>query len=65
MAQVNRWRDATLRPPTLRPVVMARLVRATHDLRAAGQIAAPSRALGVSEIMGPPDKPGDDEQEIG
>jgi len=42
-------------------IVMARLVRATHDLRDSGRFAAASCRPFETEIMGPPDKPGDDE----
>jgi hypothetical protein len=44
-------------------LVMARLVRATHDHGVAGIGVAMPSATGASEIMGPPDEPGDDEQE--
>jgi hypothetical protein len=43
---------------------MARLVRATHDLRVEEAGAAAPCAPGFTEIMGPPDKPGDDELNI-
>src|SRR4051794_35014172 len=41
---------------------MARLVRATHDLRGRrGVSAAPPLPSGLAVIIGRPDKPGDDE----
>jgi hypothetical protein len=41
---------------------MARLVRATHDLRGGERNGAAARKPFTAEIMGPPDKPEDDEQ---
>jgi len=44
--------------------VMARLVRATHDLRARWLAAAPPKLFPAKSVfMGRPDKPGDDEQD--
>jgi hypothetical protein len=44
-------------------IVMARLVRATHDLGLAGPVAAaPQIFLPHQVFMGHPDKPGDDDQ---
>jgi hypothetical protein len=39
---------------------MARLVRATHDLRSCGRDHGAATSVRPSEFMGPPDKPGDD-----
>lgn len=39
---------------------MARLVRATHDLRAGGWPRRRRTSLSAIAIMGHPDKPGDD-----
>ena len=46
---------------------MARLVRATHDLGACEKERGAAARNRTSEIMGPPDKPGDDEhwEELG
>jgi len=45
---------------------MARLVRATHDLRVAEHAAAaPQTLLNHQVFMGRPDKPGDDDQKDG
>ena len=50
--------------PSKLQFVMARLVRATHDLRGADERAVMPCGPFIAEIIGPPDKPGDDEQEI-
>jgi hypothetical protein len=42
---------------------MARLVRATHDLRVARRLGGAARVSVVAEIMDHPDKPGDDDPE--
>jgi hypothetical protein len=46
-------------------IVMARLVRATHDLRDDNWNAAAPLEFILRDLvfMGPPDKPGDDEEE--